>query len=142
MLQQLQDLYRRYDEEATKVRQKSSPADGLFGFGNDPKNHRCHEQFYENVGDWVQAFLAREPDPEQSLAAARFLLSAPLDCSSKESYRMMYAAQGWCRELVKYLDAAGCAELRDLFDARYPRRDRMPVQEALYKSLKKGAGKR
>ena len=54
---------------------------------------------------------------------------------------MMYAAQGWCRELVSRLDADGCAELRTLFDELYPKRDRMPVQQELYKALKKGAGR-
>ena len=55
---------------------------------------------------------------------------------------MMYAAQGWCRELVGLLDADGCARLQELFDELYPRRDRMPVQQELYKVLKKGAAKR
>ena len=39
------------------------------------------------------------------------------------------------------LDADGCAELRTLFDELYPKRDRMPVQQELYKALKKGAGR-
>ena len=142
MLQQLQERYRQYDEEANQVRKKASPADGLFGFGNDPKNHPCHEQFYEDIGKWTKAFLASEPNPEQSFEAARLLIAAPKERSSKESYWMMYAAQGWCRELVCRLDAGGCAKLRTLFDELYPKRDRMPVQQELYKALKKGAGKR
>ena len=142
MLQQLKDRYRQYDEEATQVRKNSSPADGLFGFGNDPKNHPCHVMFYDDVGKWVQAFLATQPDAQASFEAARFLIGAPVECSGKETYWMMYAAQGWCRDLVKHLDADGSAALRDLFDELYPRRDRMPVQQELYKALKKGAGKR
>lgn len=142
MLLLLKERYRKYEEEANLVRKKSSPADGLFGFGNDPKNHPCHELFYDDVGKWTRAFLAQEPDPQQSLAAARFLITAPAECSSKESYWMMYAAQGWCRELVRRLDSEGCAALRDVFDELYPRRDRLPVQQELYKALKKGAGKR
>ena len=139
MLQQLIERYRQYDEEATQVRRKAAPADGLFGFGNDPKNHPCHEQFYEDVGKWTGAFLQTQPDPQASFEAARFLICAPVEQSSRESYWMMYAAQGWCRELVCRLDADGCRKLRDLFDELYPRRDRMPVQQALYKALKKGA---
>ena len=142
MLQQLKDRYRQYDEEATLVRKKSSPADGLFGFGNDPKNHPCHELFYEDVGKRVKAFLETQPDAKDSFDAARFLIGAPVECASRESYWMMYAAQGWCRELVSRLDARGCADLRDVFDEMYPRRDRMPVQTELYKALKKGAEKR
>ena len=141
MLEQLKERYLRYDEEATLVRKKASPADGLFGFGNDPKNHPCHELFYEDIGKWTKAFLETKPNAQDALAAARFLIEAPKTRASRESYWMMYAAQGWCRELVGLLDAAGCAELRTLFDELYPKRDRMPVQQELYKALKKGAGR-
>ena len=34
MLQQLQERYRQYDEEANLVRKKASPADGLFEAGD------------------------------------------------------------------------------------------------------------
>ena len=141
MLQQLRERYRRYDEEAAQVRKKAAPADGLFGFGNDPKNHPCHEQFYEDVGQWTKAFLETRPSPRDSLEAARFFVEAPKTCAGQESFWMMYAAMGWCRELVGLLDADGCAELRTLFDELYPKRDRMPVQQELYKALKKGAGR-
>ena len=142
MLEQLKERYRQYDEEATLVRKKASPADGLFGFGNDPKNHPCHELFYEDIGKWTEAFLQTGPDARDALAAARFLIEAPKTCGSRESYWMMYAAQGWCRELVCRLDAEGCGKLRDVFDDLYPKRDRMPVQQELYKALKRGTGKR
>ena len=141
MLEQLKERYRLYDEEATLVRKKASPADGLFGFGHDPKNHPCHELFYENIGKWTKAFLETRPDAADALTAARFLIEAPKTCGSRESYWMMYAAQGWCRELVNRLDADGCAELKALFDELYPKRDRMPVQQELYKALKKGTGR-
>lgn len=141
MLEQLKERYRQYDEEATLVRKKASPADGLFGFGNDPKNHPCHELFYEDIGKWTEAFLQTGPDARDALAAARFLIEAPKTCGSRESYWMMYAAQGWCRELVNRLDTDGCAELKALFDELYPKRDRMPVQQELYKALKKGTGR-
>ena len=142
MLQQLKDRYRQYDEEATLVRKKSSPADGLFGFGNDPKNHPCHELFYEDVGKWVKAFLETQPDAKDSFDAARFLVGAPVECASRESSWMLHAAQGWWRGLVGRLEARGGAGRRGVFGEVYPRQDRMPVQTELYKALKKGARKR
>ena len=141
MLEQLKERYRQYDEEATLVRKKASPADGLFGFGNDPKNHPCHELFYEDIGKWTKAFLETRPDARDALAAARFLIEAPRSCAGPESYWMMYAAQGWCRELVCRLNSEGCAQLRTLYDELYPKRDRMPVHQELYKALKKGSGR-
>ena len=142
MLQQLKERYLQYDEEATLVRKKASPADGLFGFGNDPKNHPCHELFYEDIGKWTKAFLETKPNAQDALAAARFLIEAPKTRASRESYWMMYAAQGWCRELVGLMDAAGCAQLRTLFDELYPKRDRMPVQLELLKTLNKKSGRK
>ena len=71
MLEQLKERYRQYDEEATLVRKKASPADGLFGFGNDPKNHPCHELFYEDIGKWTKAFLETKPNAQDALAAAQ-----------------------------------------------------------------------
>ena len=141
MLQQLQSRYRQYDAEAAQVRKQSSPADGLFGFGRDPKNHPCHELFYEDIGKWTTAFLETRPDAKESFEAVRFLIAAPKEYAGRESYWMMYAAQGWCRELVGLLDADGCAKLQELFDELYPKRDRMPVQQELYNALKKGSAK-
>lgn len=140
MIQQLMERYRAYDEEARQVRKQAAPTDGLFGMGNDPKKHPCHMQFYEDIGKWTGDFLASDPDPKQAFDAARFLITAPEECSSKESYWMMYASQGWCRELVCRLDADDCIRLRELFDALYPKRVRLPVQQELYRSLKKRAG--
>ena len=140
MIQQLMERYRAYDEEARQVRKQAAPTDGLFGMGNDPKKHPCHMQFYEDIGKWTGDFLASDPDPKQAFDAARFLITAPEECSSKESYWMMYASQGWCRELVCRLDADDCGRLRELFDALYPKRVRLPVQQELYNSLKKRAG--
>ena len=86
MLEQLKDRSRPYDKEATLVRKKASPADGLFGFGNDPKNHPCHELFYEEIGKWTKAFLETKPNAQDALEAAGFLIEAPRTRSSRESY--------------------------------------------------------
>lgn len=142
MLEQLEERYRQYAQTVEDVCRKCSPADGLFGLGNPPKNHPCHEVFYDDVGQWLQAFLALQPDAQHSLAAARFIITAPTTCTNKECYWIQYAALGWCQALVDRLDQQGCKELRDFFDESYPRQDRMPVQQKLYKALKKGAAKR
>ena len=81
------------------------------------------------------------PDAKDSFEAVRFLIAAPKKYAGRESCWMMYAAQGWCQELVSQLDADGCAKLRELFDELYTKQDRMPVQQELYKALKKGSAK-
>lgn len=142
MIRELKERYRQYGEEAALVRKKAKPTDGLLGFGNDPRNNPCHQRFYEDVGQWTKEFLATQPDPEDSLEAARFLIAAPKTCGSEESYGMMYAALGWCRELVDRLDGEGCAELGALLEELYPKRDRMPVQLELLKTLNKKSGRK
>ena len=76
---------------------------------------------------------------------------AVLDMEEYRQYEKLMAMQKLMTELEKgrrsgevagLLDAAGCARLRELFDELYPRRDRMPVQQELYKALKKGEAKR
>lgn len=141
MMQQLRECYRQYDEQANAVNKKSSPFDGLLGFGNDPRRDPCHGQFYEDVGRWVQAFLALSPQPRQVFEAEHHLITAPKTCATEASYWMMYAAQGWCRQLVDKLDSRGCAKLQAVYDELYPKRDRLPVQAELYKMLKRGAVK-
>ena len=138
-LQELRERYRQYDEPANAVKKKSSMFDGFLGFGNDPRRDPCHGQFYEDVGNWMQAFLTLSPQPQQAYDAAYHLITAPRTCATQESYWMMYAAQGWCRQLVDRLDSRGCAGLQAVYDELYPKRDRLPVHEELYKMLKKGA---
>ena len=142
------------------------PIDGVFGldtrrpvknlgegkirFGLRPKRDRPGNRFapiypdepFAYIQQLKKAFLETRPSPRDSLEAARFFVEAPKTCAGQESFWMMYAAMGWCRELVCRLDAEGCGKLRDVFDDLYPKRDRMPVQQELYKALKRGTGKR
>lgn len=142
MIQNLKDIYRRYDEEIRAVKAKAKPTDGLFGMGDDPRNNPCHMRFYEGVEQWVQDFLKTAPNAQSALEAARVIIEAPAAHWDGPTYWFEFAAHGHCRDLIAYLDAAGCAELRTFYDENYRKRDRMPVQDQIYKLLKKGAGKR
>lgn len=142
MIQNLKDIYQRYDEEIRAVKAKAKPTDGLFGMGDDPRNNPCHMRFYEGVEQWVQNFLKTAPNAQSALEAARVIIEAPAAHRDGPTYWFEFAAHGHCRDLIAYLDAAGCAELRAFYDENYRKRDRMPVQDQIYKLLKKGAGKR
>lgn len=137
MLQQLKERYQQYDDEMVQVRKDASPMDGVFGFGSDPKKHPCHRRFYEDVGKWMQTFLASGPDEAACAEAASFLICEPSRRKETDTYWMTYAAQGWCRELVKSLKPADCKRLQAEMDRLYPRIDRLPAQRELYKALKK-----
>lgn len=141
MLQQLKERYEKYAQDAAKVFAAARPGDGLWGWGNDPKNDPCHMAFYEDTERWVREFLAARPRQEAVFEAAQFILETPAAYQKEHCYWFMYAAQGLTREMIPLLTDGQCALLREFYDAHFPRRDRMPVQKEVYKLLKKGAGK-
>lgn len=141
MVQQLKERYERYVQKCARVFAKAKPADGLFGFGEDPKKDPCHMAFYEDVEKWVKACSEVRPEQEAVFEAVRFMIEAPAAHRQEQCYWFLYAAHGLTRELIPGLTAQQCAGLRDFYDGNYPKRDRMPVQKEVYRLLKKGAGK-
>lgn len=137
-IQTLKDIYSRYEAEAAAVQAKVSAFDGLFGMGEDPRKDPCHMRFYESVEQWVKAFQTTEPGETETYEAVHWILSAAADHAGESTFWFLYAAHGLCRELIPSLSPEHCALLRQLYDDRYPRRDRMPVQKEVYSLLKKG----
>lgn len=142
MIEKLKQRYARYTEEARKVRENAKPLDGFLGFGNDPRNNPCHMAFYEDLQQWAKDFSASGPGEAEIYEAVRFLLETPAEFREEPCFGFMYVAQGLTREWIPRLTAAQCAFLRDGYDSRYPKRDRMPLQNEVYKLLKKGAGRK
>lgn len=138
-IQTLKEIYSRYEAEAAAVRAKASVFDGLFGMGDDPRKDPCHMRFYEGVEQWAKGFLAEGPEEPAAYEAVSWILSAPADHEGEAVYWFLYAAQGLCRDLIPTLSPEHCVQLRDFYDAHYPRRDRMPVQKEVYRLLKKGS---
>lgn len=141
-LQTLQDIYEQYPRQLAKVIQAAPAFAGVWGMGDDPRNHPCHAQFYEGVEAFVEQLLASNPSEELVFQVTQWILITPARYKGHDAYWYMYAAQGLCMELIGRLTPAHCAQLREAYDEHFPKRDRMPVQEKLYKQLKKSAGKR
>ena len=140
-LQQLKDRYAKYLEEVARVYAGAKPMDGLFGWGDDPRKDPCHMRFYEDIEAGIQAFAAASRSPEELFEAVRFMITLPAEHKEEPGFWFLYAAHGLTRGLIPRLTAAQCAGLRDFYDDNYPKRDRMPVQQEVYKLLKKGAKK-
>lgn len=141
MVQKLKERYARYVETAEKVRQKAPAMAGMFGLGNDPRRHPCHEEFYEDVAVWAAEFRAGNPDQTAANEAVSWIVGAAANHRDKDVYWFMYAVHGHCRDLIPLLSPEDCAGLVRFYDENYPRRDRMPVQKEVYRLLKKRAGK-
>ena len=77
MIENLKEIYANYLAEATEVKEKAPRWAGIFGLGSDPRKHACHEQFYENVGKWMEEFIRSQPENVAALEVAQFLLETP-----------------------------------------------------------------
>ena len=140
MIEALEKLYSDYLAESSEVRKKAPPLAGIFGFGEDPRYHPCHELFFMNVGRWTSELADSQPSAEKALEAVRFLMEEPKKHQNAEGYWFMYACIGHIRNLIGFLRPEDCKALAERFDALYPRRERMPVQKQILKMLQK-AGK-
>ena len=137
MLHQLEERYGRYVEESNKVRSEAKFGAGFLGFGNDPRKDPCHVAFYKDVEQWVKDFLAGAPCQEDVFQAAKLIVEAPAQHRDEDAYWFMYAAHGLCRDLIPLLNVDQRAELLEIYDREYPKRDRLAVQKEIYKLLSK-----
>lgn len=142
MLQQLQAMFAAYDEKASQVKKNTKGIGGVWGMGEDPRNHPCHEEFYYQVEQWVKEFLAAQPDRAVVAAVAKFLIGAAAERRDQDSFWFSYAAQAHVMPMISWLEPAVCKELVTYYDSLYTKLERLPVQRNLYKKLvKAGKGK-
>ena len=68
----------------------------------------------------------------------RYLFTAPEAWRElKSAYWMLIAVQGLGAGLIERLNAADAGELEALYAARWPRRERLPVQTQILKQLQR-----
>ena len=140
MIHELKARYEAYQEKSRDVRQKAPLFAGMLGLGSDPRRHPCHEEFFEDVIKWTDAFAASEPTAQEAMEVATYILEEPIKFREVDAYWFMFVAIGCIRTLVPLLSKEDCRTLVARFDELYKKRDRMPVQIETYKMLVK-AGK-
>lgn len=138
-MEQLKALYEDYAQKALEVRKKARLFDGVMGFGDDPRKHPCHEAFYHAVKEWVEAFAASTPSPEEANDAISFLIEAPAHNREGECYWFMYANMVFMEPLIPYLNGIYAKSLAKRMNFLFPRYDRMPAHQAVFKKLQKAA---
>ena len=131
---ELKEIYQHYYEKAETVRAKASIFDGFWGFGKDPAKDACHEVFYERAQEWVEKF--DDTDPDRVLEVVKFILNAPLEQHAKGVHDYLFAAHGLILPLIPRLRSADCGELARWYDANFPKRQRLPLQQKVWKTLK------
>lgn len=91
-MQQLQKIYCHYTDELEQIQRDASPLAGIFGSSGGPKDHPCHAEFYRQVGQWVETFLASAPEEEAIVEAARYILAAGAVHKDLPSYWFCFVA--------------------------------------------------
>ena len=140
-LEQLQELYAVYETQATDAKKNSSYFASVLGMGNDHRNHPCHDQFFQGVGTAIAEFLTQTPSQEETGAVLQWLLMTAADHKQKPTYWYLYAIHGFADQLIPLADPGLCEQLHVQYNKAYPRIERMPVQNAIYKALGKRAKK-
>lgn len=139
-LEQLYQLYDAYEKKAKDVRSKASRFAGAFGLGDDPRNHGCHEAFFEDVAQWTQDFMKSSPSKEEMVQAVSWILKAADAHRDTDMYGYLYAAQGHTRAVIPHLPREESLELLQWYDRTYPVGDRMPAQQEVCRLLQCQAG--
>ncbi len=139
-MEQLQEIYCRYTEAAAAAKKAASPFAGIFGTGGGPKDHPCHQEFFEAVHRWTREFLASRPDEEAAAQAVRLILIAAAAHKNEPTYMHCLAAQGHTRDLIGLLSVQDCDRLRLEYEDLYPDSVRLPVNQQIYALLCQGAG--
>lgn len=138
-MEQLKQIYSRYETEIKQAYKKASPLAGIFGMGDDPRNHHCNTVFYENVEQWVSNFLEGNPTAEEAREAAMWILEAASLNKQARTYWYFYVAHNHVVPLIPLLTPEACKEIAAWYDAAYPRRERLPNHDKLYKQICKRA---
>ena len=140
MLDELQGYYARYEEKLRKLYEKLSPIAAIFGSSDHPKDAPCNEEFYENVENWIKAFLAATPAQQDVEEVAAWVLMLAKENREKKTYWFCYALHGLAKDLIPLMSRGKALELQKQFDDAYPKREWLPIQREIYKLLEKQSG--
>ena len=136
---ELREIYESYTQALARAWAAAPKTARLFGMGEDPRKHPCNNQFYENTGQWAEAFARSGPEPEAAEAAVDWILFAAARHRQEDPYWYFYAAQKHAGYLIPLLSPEAAAEIRLRFAEMYPRADWAPVQKEIYSLLTKQA---
>ncbi len=137
-LEQAFTLYRQDLENCVK---KSKPTDGLLGFGRSLKDDPCHDRFDERVKEAVDGICAASPSPADASRAMEALLRHETASWPLAAQWMLRAIERHSIPLIPLLTPEAAALFLKEYAAQYKPWDRLPVQQEIYKALKRRAGR-
>ena len=139
-LSRLEALYQNYLQTVRELEKNRRIGDGLFGLRPGPADDPCHDRFAADLDELMKACAAAGPDSAECAALLRYLFTAPEAFRElKSAYWMLIAVQGLGACLIERLSPSDARALAEFYAARYPRRERLPVQTQLLKRLRQQA---
>lgn len=128
----MKNLIENYIAEVKDVSKNSRPLAGVFGFRGGVGDSPCHLAFYNAMKE------VTESEDCEAYEAVKLLIRADTEYEApKSAVFMLSAVQGLAIPLVDKLSGEQKAEFLKYFEDYIPKRKRLPVQEQLYKALKK-----
>ena len=138
-LARMERLTEDYLADADKLERSRKPNE-LFGLKFGPSDDPLHERFAKDLAELMKDFAAEEPDSAALRAVLEKLFGAAKTYPEPRSaHWMLVAVQGLSKELIPGLSREDAAALAKDFEAAWPRRSLLPVQDDVLKLLKKAA---
>ena len=138
MTEKLTKLTKDYISETDDLIANRRPGEGIFGLPDHAKSSPCHMEYYNKIEAAVAEASGDKPDAGTAEQLVRFLLTAEdqFSCSQLASWTLL-AIQRLSLPLIPYLSSEAKRDLYAWFGKKVPRLQRMPVQQEIYKELKK-----
>ena len=140
MLSQLNAYYDAYEEELMELYKKAPPMAGFLGMGDHPRDDRCNEIFYHNVEKWAKEFLTSDPSRENAEAAVEWILKLAQVHRNDKTFWFCFAIQTHAKKMIPLMSREKAKELQLWYDEAYPKLERLPAQNEVYKVLQKHSG--
>ena len=83
------------------------------------------------MGQWTRDFAAGDPSQEELVQALELLLLTADGYKNQMPYWYLMAVQGYAANLIPLLEENRKQQLRQAFEAQYPRNKQLPVQKNL-----------
>ena len=138
MLDTLINLTKDYIAETDDLIAHRRPGEGLFGMPDSAKNSPCHMDYYHKMEAAVHELAGEKPDAETAETLVRFLLTAEdnFPCS-KICIWTLTALQQLSLPLIPHLAPEPKKDLAVWYGKKVSRLQRLPIQQQIYKELKK-----
>ena len=137
-LENVQNLYAAYLDEAAAAEKNQHYTDGFLGFGKKASDDPCHVRFIEKLTALVKETAESSISSAEMRDVIAFIFQAQQDHREPASiYWALVAAHSAVQEGIPLLTPEDTAALYQQYDSMFRRFERLPVQTKILKQLKK-----